>query len=135
MGQSLKDILGCLLVSLLAATSHAAIGQADETGDKVRGKQLAVEQCRRCHVIPGEGNMSVGNSPSFKAMVTSKADDWRHKFEVFYALRPHASFVKVQEFRSSPEFPLGVAPVTISLEDIRHLLAYVDELGRDLRKP
>ena len=107
---------------------------ADEAGDKTLGKQLAVEQCRRCHVIPGEGNMGVGNSPSFKAMVTSSAHDWRYKFEVFYALRPHASFVKVQEFRSAPEFPLGVAPVTISLEDIKHLLAYVDELAQGLRK-
>jgi hypothetical protein len=78
--------------------------------------------------------MSVGNSPSFKAMVTSPAEDWRYKFEVFYALRPHASFVRVMEFRSAPEYPLGIAPLSISLDDIPNLLAYVDALAAGLRK-
>ena len=102
--------------------------------DRTLGEKLAVEQCRRCHTIPGERNMSVGNSPSFKAMVTSPAEDWRYKFEIFYALRPHASFVQVMEFRSAPRYQLGVAPVAISLDDIPNLLAYVDALAAELRK-
>ena len=101
--------------------------------DRALGEKLAIEQCRRCHTIPGERNMSVGNSPSFKAMITSPAEDWRYKFEVFYALRPHASFVQVMEFRSAPEYPLGIAPVAISLDDIPNLLAYVDALAAELR--
>jgi len=78
--------------------------------------------------------MSIGNSPSFKAMVQSKAEDWRHKFEVFYALRPHPSFVIIREFRTTPEFPLGITPVIIAVDDLEHLMAYVDKLATDLRK-
>lgn len=103
-------------------------------GDAGKGEAVAIEHCRRCHVIPGENNMSIGNSPSFKAMVQSKAEDWRHKFEVFYALRPHPSFVIIREFRTTPEFPLGITPVIIAVDDLQHLMAYVDKLALDLRK-
>ncbi len=102
--------------------------------DAGQGESVAIEHCRRCHVIPGENNMSIGNSPSFKAMVQSKAEDWRHKFEVFYALRPHPSFVIIREFRTTPEFPLGITPVIIAVDDLEHLMAYVDKLALDLRK-
>lgn len=121
------------VIALLLSAAMLAPATAT-AADRDRGERLAVEHCRRCHTIPGENNMSIGNSPSFKAMVTSPAEDWRYKFEVFYALRPHASFVRVMEFRSAPEFPLGIAPVSISLDDIPHLLAYVDELAGNLRK-
>ncbi len=117
-----------LLLPAVCCAGHAS------AADRALGEKLAVEHCRRCHTIPGESNMSIGNSPSFKAMVTSPAGDWRYKFEVFYALRPHASFVRVMEFRSAPEYPLGIAPVAISLDDIPNLLAYVDALAADLRK-
>jgi len=125
-----SKLIKLLLLPLLAGLWH---GPAT-AGDRTLGEKLAVEHCRRCHTIPGESNMSVGNSPSFKAMVTSPAEDWRYKFEVFYALRPHASFVRVMEFRSAPEYPLGIAPLSISLDDIPNLLAYVDALAAGLRK-
>jgi len=105
-----------------------------QAGDVKMGENVAVEHCRRCHVIPGQNNMGIGITPSFKAMVQSKADDWRHKFEVFYALRPHPSFVIIREFRTTPEFPLGITPVIISVDDLEHLMAYVDKLALDLRK-
>ena len=102
--------------------------------DAQRGKQAAIEHCRRCHVILGENNMSIGNSPSFKSMVQSKAEDWRYKFEVFYALRPHPSFVIIREFRTSPEFPLGITPVVLAMQDLENLMAYIDQLAGELRK-
>jgi hypothetical protein len=120
-----------ILTRALIACFSASVALADEAP---RGKQLALEHCRRCHVIPGERNMGVGNSPSFKSMVQSSSEDWRHKFEVFYALRPHPSFVIIQEFRSSPEFPLGITPVVLAMQDLEHLMAYVDELAGELRK-
>ncbi len=108
------------------ATCHA--------GDAKKGEDVAIEHCRRCHVIPGQNNMGIGISPSFKAMIQSKAKDWRHKFEVFYALRPHPSFVIIREFRTTPEFPLGITPVIIAVDDLEHLMAYVDQLAQELRK-
>jgi len=103
-------------------------------GDATKGEGVAIEHCRRCHVIPGQNNMGIGISPSFKAMIQSKAEDWRHKFEVFYALRPHPSFVIIREFRTRPEFPLGITPVIIAVDDLDHLMAYVDKLAQELRK-
>lgn len=103
-------------------------------GDAAKGEDVAIEHCRRCHVIPGQNNMGIGISPSFKAMIQSRADDWRHKFEVFYALRPHPSFVIIREFRTRPEFPLGITPVIIAVDDLDHLMAYVDKLAQELRK-
>jgi len=103
-------------------------------GDVKTGEDIAIEHCRRCHVIPGQNNMGIGISPSFKAMIQSKAKDWRHKFEVFYALRPHPSFVIIREFRTTPEFPLGIAPVIIAVDDLDHLMAYVDKLAQELRQ-
>lgn len=102
--------------------------------DAGKGEQTAIEHCRRCHVIPGQNNMGIGITPSFKAMVQSRAEDWRHKFEVFYALRPHPSFVIIREFRTRPEFPLGITPVIIAVDDLDHLMAYVDKLAMELRK-
>ncbi|WP_108881294.1 hypothetical protein [Anderseniella sp. Alg231-50] len=103
-------------------------------GDANKGEDIAIEHCRRCHVIPGQNNMGIGITPSFKAMIQSKAADWRHKFEVFYALRPHPSFVIIREFRTTPEFPLGITPVVIAVDDLDHLMAYVDKLAQDFRK-
>lgn len=116
------------VVIFLAGSSESWAGNAE------KGEDVAIEHCRRCHVIPGQSNMGVGNSPSFKAMVQSRADDWRHKFEVFYALRPHPSFVIIREFRTTPQFPLGITPVIIAVDDLEHLMAYVDKLAVDLRK-
>ncbi len=107
---------------------------ASHAGDAKKGEDIAIEHCRRCHVIPGQNNMGIGISPSFKAMIQSPATDWRHKFEVFYALRPHPSFVIIREFRTTPEFPLGITPVVIAVDDLDHLMAYVDKLARDLRQ-
>lgn len=103
-------------------------------GDVKKGEDVAIEHCRRCHVIPGQNNMGIGITPSFKAMIQSRAEDWRYKFEVFYALRPHPSFVIIREFRTTPEFPLGIAPVIIAVDDLDHLMAYVDKLAQEFRK-
>jgi hypothetical protein len=122
----LRITLSALILLLSCTGSQAENAQ--------KGENIAIEHCRRCHVIPGQSNMGVGNSPSFKSMVQSKAEDWRYKFEVFYALRPHPSFVIIREFRTTPKFPLGIAPVILALEDLDHLMSYVDHLAVDLRK-
>ncbi len=123
-------MLRIVLIVVFLFTGFAA-GHA---GDVKKGENIAIEHCRRCHVIPGQNNMGIGISPSFKAMIQSRAKDWRHKFEVFYALRPHPSFVIIREFRTTPEFPLGIAPVIIGLDDLDHLMAYVDKLALELRQ-
>jgi len=123
-----------MLRFILPAVLLLASPALSQAGDAKKGEDVAIEHCRRCHVIPGQNNMSIGITPSFKAMVQSRADDWRHKFQVFYALHPHPSFVIIREFRTKPEFPLGITPVIIAMEDLDHLMAYIDKLALDLRK-
>ncbi|MGB7205056.1 MAG: hypothetical protein WBD37_06255 [Anderseniella sp.] len=127
-------IVPIMMRVLIAITTLLTAATPLFAEDAAMGKKVAIEHCRRCHVIPGENNMGVGNSPSFKAMIQSTAQDWRQKFEAFYALRPHPGFVIIQEFRTVPDFPLGVAPLVISLDDLDNLLAYVDTLALELRK-
>ena len=114
---------------LLQVTSATAQQSAAEAGHA-----LAVEHCRRCHVIPGQNNMGIGSTPSFKVMVQSKAADWRDKFEAFFSLRPHPNFVRIMEYRTVSPAPSIVAPIVLGLDDIDDLMAYIDELAKEYRK-
>ena len=127
----MTELFKILLLTTIPLASLPAVAVA---GNVEHGRIVAIEHCRRCHVIPGENNMSIGLTPSFKTMISSQREDWRYRFEVFYALRPHPSFVVIREFRTGPEYPLGIQPVTLSVRDLDHILAYVDSLASKLRK-
>ena len=99
------------------------------------GHKVAAQHCRRCHVIPGENNMGIGSTPSFKIMVKSSAKDWRDKFEAFFSLPPHPNFIRIKEFRAVPKSPSVIVPIVLGLDDIDDLMAYIDNLAKDLRKP
>ena len=97
------------------------------------GKALARFHCARCHVVPDYNTMGIGSTPSFKAMVQSPADDWRDKFEAFFSLPPHGNFVRIKEYRQIRQAPSTVAPIILGLNDLDHLMAYVDVLAKELR--
>ena len=98
------------------------------------GHDLARLHCRRCHVIPGENNMGIGSTPSFKIMVQSPAKDWRDKFEAFFSLPPHPNFVRIKEYRTVPKSPSVIVPIVLGLDDLDDLMAYVDNLAKKFRK-
>ncbi len=127
-----RSYLAATAVFATACTAPTVPAAADAAK---AGHALAVEHCRRCHVIPGENNMSIGSTPSFKIMVQSKARDWRDKFEAFFSLPPHPNFVRIKEFRAPPKAPAVIAPIILGLDDVDNLMAYVDNLAKDLRKP
>ena len=118
-------------VALFTIWHVQASAVADSAGN---GREIARQQCSRCHVIPELKNMGIGSTPSFKAMVQSKAEDWRDKFEAFYSLPPHPAFVTIQELRTERVGPASIAPVIMSLREIDDLMAYVDELATTYRK-
>ena len=68
-------------------------------------------------------------------MVRSKAKDWRDKFEAFFSLPPHPNFVRIKEFRAAPKTPSVIVPIVLGLDDVDNLMAYVDALAKELRKP
>ena len=81
---------------LIAALVLASQGKPVAAAGAKDGESLAIEHCRRCHVIPGQNNMGIGSTPSFNIMVRSKAKDWRDKFEAFFSLPPHPNFVRIK---------------------------------------
>lgn len=79
--------------------------------------------------------MGIGSTPSFKIMVKSESEDWRDKFEAFYALAPHPAFVTIQELRTERSGPAIAAPIILSFRELDDLMAYVDALAKEHRKP
>ncbi len=129
----LKKATGFMLVlAMVPFLAHESRAQAP-TAD--RGKKIASLHCSRCHVIPGRNNMGIGSTPSFKIMVVSKSDDWRDKFEAFFSLAPHPAFVTIKELRTERSGPAIAAPIVLSLREIDDLMAYVDKLATEHRKP
>lgn len=122
-----------LLGMLLAPAPLPAAGE-DAVDSAGRGLALAREHCARCHVLPGDGNMGIGSTPSFRIMVTSEVADWRERFETFYALRPHPNFVRIRELPWTVESPPVVVPFTLGLADLADLMAFVDRLAAEHRR-
>jgi hypothetical protein len=124
-----------IAVLVLGLAAMAALGVCSALAASAEaGEALARTHCARCHVLPGEGNMGLGSTPSFRIMVTSPIADWRERFESFYALRPHPNFVRIRELPWTVESLPVAAPFTLSLADIADLMAYVDRLAAEHRK-
>lgn len=95
-------------------------------GDPVKGKDLSVLHCARCHAVSEETRMNtIGSTPSF--FVLRAMGDWDVRFQAFYALNPHPAFTQVAEV--TPPFPIDrpspIAPVEITLDDLEAILSYV----------
>lgn len=82
-------------------------------GDRVRGRQVAIDKCSQCHVI-GDYNRygGVSNSPSFY-IFAERLEVYRDRLRTFDQRRPHLS----REMKVPPE-------------DIRDIIAYVETLER-----
>ena len=122
------------LVILLGTTLMGGPAYAQAPSAE-QGEKIANLHCARCHVIPGRNNMGIGSTPSFKTMVTSKSAAWRDKFEAFFSLAPHPAFVTIKEMRTERSGPAIAAPIILSLREIDDLMAYVDALATEFRKP
>lgn len=99
------------------------------TGDAARGAELALVHCGRCHVIDERNRMAgIGSTPSFGAL--RALDDWHERFSSYYARNPHPSFTEIVGV--TPPFtadrPTHVQPVTLSLEDVDDILAFVETI-------
>lgn len=96
------------------------------TGDVVKGEELSLTQCGRCHVVNEKNRMkAIGSTPSFGLM--RNFSDWRERFEGFYALRPHPAFTQVADVTAPFEehLPSPIAPLEVTLDDIDAIVAYV----------
>ncbi|WP_165929189.1 cytochrome c [Shimia isoporae] len=96
------------------------------TGDALKGQDASLRACGRCHVVGEINRMAgIGSTPSFAVLRTMA--DWQERFEIFYVLNPHPAFTiipeVIEEFDETRPSP--IAPVTVTLEEIEDIVAYV----------
>jgi hypothetical protein len=79
---------------------------------------------------------AIGSTPSFFAL--RSLSDWEARFAAFFALNPHPSFTQVTGVTEpfAEDRPPPIVPITLSLEDLEAILAYVAALeAADLGAP
>ena len=91
------------------------------------GRAIVAEHCTRCHVVADiNPKGGIESTPSFRGM--KNLPDWRRRFEVFFTLPPHPALVRIDGI--SPERdksrPAFVQEITLSVDDLDRILAYVD---------
>ncbi|EAV42417.1 hypothetical protein SIAM614_22587 [Stappia aggregata IAM 12614] len=113
----------------------AALKQDDDSGpvllsgDAIRGEQLAVLHCGRCHMVNEATRLStIGSSPSFAVM--RSFTDWQMRFEAFFALNPHPAFTVIEGVTEPFDIsrPSPIVPVEMTLEDLDAILAFVSRI-------
>lgn len=106
--------------------AEAEVEVAALSGDALRGQDASLRACGRCHVVGEINRMAgIGSTPSFAVLRTM--DNWQEKFEIFYVLKPHGSFTLIPEVieEFDETLPSPIAPVTVTLEEIEDIVAYV----------
>jgi mono/diheme cytochrome c family protein len=61
------------LVLLLAGAVPGAAAAADDMGDPVNGRKIAMAWCSNCHVLAGSKQATATGAPSFSAIAANRA--------------------------------------------------------------
>lgn len=111
-----------LLIAGLSSTAGAA-----RAADAEHGRELAQRHCARCHVVGDFNPMGgIGSTPSLQWI--KKLDDWRERFETFYARRPHLAFLRVEGIEPITTLPPNATPIDLTMQDAEDIYAYVETL-------
>lgn len=108
-------------------------------GDALRGEEVSLSHCGRCHVVSDKNRMnSIGSTPSFAVLRTLR--DWEDRFQAFYVLKPHPAFTQIENVTEpfDPTRPSPIAAVEMTLDDLENIIAFVQgiapaELGRPIQ--
>jgi hypothetical protein len=108
-------------------------------GDALRGEEVSLTHCGRCHVVSDKNRMnSIGSTPSFAVLRTLR--DWEDRFQAFYVLNPHPAFTQIEDVTDpfDPTRPSPIAAVEMTLDDLENIIAFVQgiapaELGRPIQ--
>ena len=114
--------LAALSASMILCTPAQAEGDAD------KGRRISMQHCTRCHVV-GDANPhgGINSTPSFQLL--ARRDDWRERFETFYARRPHPVFVRVPDVPRWTDLPSPVEPFSVTLQDIEDVVSFIETLA------
>jgi len=101
----------------------AAPGRAE--GDAERGRQVAIDHCSRCHVVPDYNPYGgISSTPSFKLL--ARRDDYLERFQSFFARPPHPVVVRVPGVAPPTDDPAFVATFESQPEQVDDIIAYVE---------
>jgi len=99
------------------------------TGDPIKGEDLSLRNCGRCHVVNETNRMkAIGSTPSFGLIRT--LDGWETRFETFYILKPHPSFTQIEGVTQpfDPARPPAIVPLQMTLKELEDILAFVAKI-------
>jgi hypothetical protein len=106
-------------------------------GDALRGEEVSLTHCGRCHVVSDKNRMnSIGSTPSFAVLRTLR--DWEDRFQAFYVLNPHPAFTQIEDVTDpfDPTRPPPIAAVEMTLDDLENIMAFVQGIApADLGRP
>lgn len=104
-----------LFAALAACAAIGLAGSALAAGDSDKGRNLADEFCKGCHVVGTENRLGgIDSTPSFFLM-HDKIDNYRQRLWSLRKRPPHTAYERLDK---------------ISQTDIEHLIAYIGELER-----
>lgn len=106
-------------------------------GDALRGEQVSLSSCGRCHVVNEKNRMnSIGSTPSFAVLRALR--DWEDRFQTFYVLNPHPAFTQVADVTEpfDPTRPSPIHALEMTLDDLENIMAFVQGIApADLGRP
>jgi hypothetical protein len=95
---------------LMAGILVSAGAWAQDNALALKGREIAIRHCARCHVVDRKNRFSgISSTPSFPLIVEA-LDDWEERFGSFHTRLPHPSVVRfrgepVDESKGQPTVP------------------------------
>ena len=122
----MKPVAITLLIGALMGWS---IQPASAEGDVERGRLISQKHCSRYHVIGDFNNHGgIGSTPSFQ-MLVNYMDDYKVRFETFYARNPHPSLITIEGLATTVEQTQhGTEPIKLPQQAVEDILVFVETL-------
>ncbi len=116
------------LVSALIVGALLPLAAPRAEGDAVKGREISVKYCARCHVVGDYNPMGgIDSTPSFQLLV-KRRPDYLERFQTFYERRPHPVHVRVPGVAKWTDLPSNAAEFTITSENLDDIIAFVETL-------
>jgi len=111
----------------VAALLLALPAPAEAAGDAEKGRQIAIDHCSRCHVVPDYNPYGgIESTPSFRLL--TRRDDYLERFQNFFERPPHPVVVRIPGVEPPTKDPAFVATFQIQPEQVDDILAYARKL-------